>query len=78
MIVDEVELRCPVGARKLFAKLLLSDPPPVVTSSNLLEMSCQDCRRKMHREGDSEVSHVLHRFDVIGRLIETVIVRDPR
>ena len=70
----EIELRCPVGPRKLFAKLRLEGAQPAVTSGNLLEMACQDCRRRMRSEGRTDVGFVLHRFDIVGRLVETVIV----
>jgi hypothetical protein len=70
----EVELRCPVGPRKLFAKLRLDGVQPTVTSGNLLEMACQDCRRRARSEGRTDVGFVLHRFDIVGRLVETVIV----
>lgn len=73
--VREVELRCPTGPRKLFAKLRLAGLHPGVTSDNLIELACQDCRRRMRSEG-SDVQLVLHRFDIVGSLIETVVV-DP-
>lgn len=69
-----VELRCPVGPGRLFAKVLLSEEETRVTSANLLEVSCQNCRRTMRSEGRTDVEFVLHRFDIIGRLVETVIV----
>lgn len=69
----EVELRCPTGPRKLFAKLRLQGAQPVVTSDNLVELACQDCRRRMRSEG-KDVALVLHRFDIVGQLIETVAV----
>jgi hypothetical protein len=70
-----VELRCPVGdPGRLFAKVLLSEDQPRVTSSNLLEVACQNCRRHLRGEGRTDVEFVLHRFDILGRLVETVIV----
>ncbi len=72
-----VELRCPVGPRKLFAKLRLSGRSPEVTSDNLIELPCQYCRRELARAG-REASLVLHRFNIIGELVETeTIPRDP-
>ncbi len=71
--VREVELRCPVGPRKLFAKLRLAGESATVTPENLIELSCQDCRRRLRNE-NRDVSLVLHRFDIIGDLIETVVV----
>lgn len=70
---EEVELRCPVGPRKLFAKLRLSGEKPLITSGNLIELSCQDCRRRL-RSQNREVKLVLHRFDISGLLVETVVV----
>ena len=72
-VPHEVELRCPTGPRKLFAKLRLQGVQPSVTSDNLVELSCQDCRRRLRSEGN-DVAFVLHRFDIIGQLIETVAV----
>lgn len=71
--VREVELRCPTGPRKLFAKLRLAGVHVPVTSDNLIEMGCQDCRRRMRSE-NRDVKLVLHRFDITGELIETVVV----
>ena len=72
--VREVELRCPTGPRKLFAKLRMSGILAPVTEDNLIELSCQDCRRRLRGEGDV-VKLVLHRFNIAGNLIETEIVR---
>lgn len=69
----EVELRCPLGPKKLFAKLRVAGEQTHITSENLIEMACQDCRRRLRQEG-REVEHVLHRFDIAGALIETVFV----
>lgn len=69
----EVELRCPTGPRKLFAKLRLAGISTPVNQDNLIELSCQDCRRRHRSEGRS-VHLVLHRFDISGELIETEVV----
>lgn len=69
----EVELRCPTGPHRLFAKLRLAGEPTPVTSDNLIELSCADCRKRLSREG-SDVSLVLHRYNVVGELVETVTV----
>lgn len=71
---QSIELRCPVGPGRLFAKVILSEEQTRVTSANLLEVSCQNCRRSMRAEGRTDVEFVLHRFDIVGRLVETVIV----
>lgn len=58
---DVSELRCPENPSRLFARLR----GVRVTDGNLIEVSCRDCRR-----GRFGV-RVLHRFDVLGNLVET-------
>lgn len=72
---SEISLRCPLGPRKLLAKLRVSGEQPEVTSGNLLEMACQDCRRRLRSEGHSDIKLILHRFDILGELVETEILR---
>lgn len=68
------ELRCPAGPRRLFAKMVSSgEPPPVNADLNLIEMACGDCAR-VERKEDPEVFRILHRFDLAGTLVESVIV----
>lgn len=71
-----VDLRCPIGPRKLLAKLCLAGHQPLISSDNLLELNCQDCRRKLRLEGQKDIKFVLHRFNIIGELVETEILRD--
>lgn len=68
-----VELRCPVGAQKLLGKVLREGGQPVVTD-NLMELACRDCAQNA-REFDPTVRRVLHRFNVIGELVESVVER---
>lgn len=68
-----LEVRCPVGPRKLLAKLQLAGEQPAIVSGNLIEFSCRDCAREM-RFDDSTVKTVLHRFDILGELIESETV----
>lgn len=72
--VREVEIRCPLGPRKLFAKLRLAGVSTPVTVDNLIEMACQDCRRRIRNEEGRDVQYVLHRFNIAGELVETVEV----
>lgn len=78
MISEVLDLRCPEGPRKLLAKLRVDGKPPVITSNNLLELACQDCRRKFRAEGETDISLILHRFDILGNLVETAIVRQVK
>lgn len=70
----EVEVRCPIGPQRLFAKLRLSGDRPTVTDDNLMEMSCQDCKRRHLRSNGRPVDRVLHRYNIVGELVETEVV----
>ena len=69
-----VEVRCPVGPRKLFTKLKLGETTArYIQPGNLIEFPCRDCRGLVSRESD-EVIRVLHRYNFLGDLIETAVV----
>lgn len=70
-----VDIRCPIGPRKLLAKMLVNNEKPIVTSDNLLELACQDCRRNLRQEGQDNIRLVVHRFNIIGELVMTEILR---
>lgn len=71
-----VELRCPFGSRRMFGKLVAEFGVPHVTADNLIEFSCPECRRqKRESRPDLVIEAVLHRFDLIGRHIETIEVQ---
>lgn len=71
---DDIELRCPVGARRLFARMLQrGERPSYVHPDNLIEFSCYDCRHSLERRG-KRVRRVLHRYNLAGELIETLTV----
>lgn len=65
------EMRCPQWMGHMFGKTGVWNGRPGI------EVSCHDCRRGAHRAGDTEVVHVLHRYDLYASLIETEIVRAP-
>jgi hypothetical protein len=68
---SEIEVRCPadpIGPGRLFAKLLKGDTAPVMVEGNLLQISCEDCRRVV---GRSKVKRVLHNFNFLGELVTT-------
>lgn len=69
-----VEVRCPGNMRRLFMKLQLEGDKPLITEGNLLEFACSDCRKEHIRLGDP-VRLVLHRYDFLGRPIETEVLR---
>lgn len=72
--VSESELRCPNGPGKLLAKVFSAgEQPQYVHPANWIELACLDCKRARVRRGQ-DCQRVLHRFNIIGELIETLIV----
>ena len=71
-MIEVVEIRCPVGPQRLFAKFRLEGGvSPHVTQDNLVEFACSDCKKALRDKG-VPVSRVLHRYDFFGELIESV------
>ncbi len=77
-----VEVRCPADYEdpvtgtchpgKLFLLLRMSgEQPSYVHPDNLIELSCQYCKRRLVKDG-RPVRRVLHRYDLAGNLIETL------
>jgi hypothetical protein len=71
--METVEIRCPVGPRRLFAKFRMEEGTPHITSDNLFEVSCPDCT-KLCRKKQDNVGRVLHRFNFFGQLVESEVV----
>lgn len=71
MTATIVELRCPVGPRRLLAKMRSEGGTVHVTEGNLMEFACRDCAHAARQSG-STVRRVLHRFDFAGALVETI------
>lgn len=69
--MERIDLRCPVGPRALLGKVVANGESAVVTSDNLLELACRDCTRAA-RKKNSRIAHVVHRFDVLGALVESI------
>lgn len=74
MTTTVLELRCPLGPRRLLSKLRIAGGQPLIVPGNLVELSCDDCKRTLRRT-DPGVNRVLHRFDMTGVLVESVIDR---
>lgn len=71
-----IELRCPVGPRKLLAKIRQEGREPIrVTNDNLMELSCRDCSAVARRAGHPANTRVIHRFNLLGELVESVAER---
>lgn len=72
---EKVELRCPTGPRALLGKMVQNgEQKQYVDSGQLLELNCRDCARDM-RADEPDVARVLHRYNVIGKLVESVVER---
>lgn len=71
--MNEVEVRCPVGPKKLFTKLKLGEEFAThVAEGNLIEFTCSDCAKRISRERNHPV-RVFHRFNFVGDLVKTVV-----
>ena len=67
-----VELRCPVGPKRLLSKLLISGKRPEIAEGNLVELACTDCKRALRQQGQP-IYRVLHRFSLDGELVQSVV-----
>lgn len=77
MGVDRIEVRCPVGTGRLFAMAVANGERPVMADGNLMEFVCRDCAKEL-RQTDPSVARVLHRYNIIGELVETDVIREDR
>jgi hypothetical protein len=75
--METIEIRCPIGPQRLLSKLLVRGQHPAVTTDNLIEFACSDCKQTLQKQGQ-KVRRILHRYDLSGDLIETVIERGGR
>lgn len=72
--LEAVELRCPETAGKLLAKIQRAgEQPSFVRPENLIELNCESCKLSRRRSGQ-RVARVLHRYDILGSLVETLVV----
>jgi hypothetical protein len=72
--VEVVELRCTEGFGKLLGKVFRAGMPLTIDLENCAELPCADCKRRMKRD-DPRIRFVLHRFDWLGVLVDTIVVR---
>lgn len=52
-------------------KVVSEGGTPIISEGNLMELACRDCAKALRAQGE-DVSRVLHRFDFLGNLVETV------
>lgn len=64
------EVRCPEDPRRLFTKLIQEGKRPSVVEGNLIEFACQNCKKSRQTQG-LKVNRVLHRYNILGELVET-------
>lgn len=64
-----IDIRCPRHPVRL---LLRIGAPKKIDGANLIEVACRDCRADRRKAGEA-VSLVLHRYNVLGELVETVV-----
>ena len=70
-----IEIRCPVGPRRLFTKLVQSGEVATITNDNLIEFACTDCRKALKRTG-RDVHRVLHRYNLAGELVTSLFTEE--
>lgn len=63
-----VEIRCPRHPARLLLKIA---HVVQVDGANLIEVACRDCRKDA-RDAGRDARLVLHRYNVLGTLVETV------
>lgn len=68
--MNTVEVRCPVGPRKLFTKLKLGEEFGTYLPNGLIEFTCQDCA-KAYRRATNNFVRIYHSFNFIGELVST-------
>lgn len=74
-----IEIRCPINPQVLLTKLLFKGEKAHITEGNLIELACDRCK-EIRRKQTGERMRVLHRYDLLGELVETVEepIIDPR
>jgi hypothetical protein len=68
-----IALRCPVGPQRLLAVVRQTGDPHGITDGNLLEIACRDCRAIVAKEQGKKPVLVVHAFNVLGELVESII-----
>ncbi len=74
MTTSEIEIRCPIGPQRLFAIMIAKGEKLKVVEGNLIEFSCDNCKKLQRQQRD--VFRVLHRYDLAGEFVETVVVEN--
>ena len=71
------EIRCPVGPQRLLFKMrVVRSPRNSGDKEAAIEISCSDCKRLKRKELGNSVSRVLHRVNLCGTIVSTVVVQE--
>jgi hypothetical protein len=69
----QLDLRCPFGPRQLLAKVSRDGDYHGMSPDGLtLDIACRDCA-KQTRKTDPRVRRVVHRFNVLGQLVDSEV-----
>lgn len=71
--VETIDLTCPLNPMMLLGRIRAAGMPITITTDNLIELSCRDCRYKVakrHSDG-KKPRMVLHRYNLLGDLVES-------
>lgn len=66
-----VDLRCPIGPKRLLGKLRQQGEQARINSDNMLELACRDCKDELAKKTGNKPTLVVHRFNIIGDLVES-------
>lgn len=77
MEAQQLDLRCPYGPKQLLAKVTRENPEDVGMSADrlTLDIACRDCA-KQARKTNPKVRRAIHKFNVLGELVETELQTD--
>lgn len=80
---EVVDVRCPVPqvwhdgtckpGRLLLRLRQSGEKPSYVHPDNLIELACEDCKTALRKAGRRGVKRVLHRYNFLGDLVETLV-----
>jgi hypothetical protein len=72
-MAEVVEVRCPVGPRRLFTKVKLGEEfERYIQPENWIEFTCSDCAKRLSKQRGERL-RVFHRYTFIGELVQTVV-----
>lgn len=67
-----LDLRCDQNPKRLLARIRDPEAGVSIVEGNLIEVACDYCKSEARRR-DSTIKLVVHRWNVLGELIETEV-----